>query len=284
MITTRTSDSSRTLTLSRGVLRYRDEGTGPPIVFVHGVLVNGRLWSKVVDRLSGDFRCIAPDWPLGSHSTAMAADAGLTPDDVADMVAELVDRLALGPVTLVGNDSGGAIAQLVATRFPDRIDRLVLTNCDAFDRFPPPMFGYLRWATYVPGAVSALAQSMRFQATLRMPFAFGWLTHEPMDRELVESFVRPSIEDRGVRRDLKKFLRAISPRYTRRAAEQLPRFDKPVLIAWGRDDKFFPEELATRLAEILPNARLEWIDGARALVPQDQPDRLAELMRAFMSE
>jgi pimeloyl-ACP methyl ester carboxylesterase len=275
-------DSSREIALSRGVLRYRDEGTGPPVLFVHGLLVDGRLWSKVVERLRGDFRCITPDWPLGSHRVAMSAEAGLTPDDIADMVVELVDRLDLGPVTLVGNDSGGAICQLVATRFPDRIERLVLTNCDAFDRFPPPMFNYLRWATFVPGAVSVLAQTMRLSATRRLPIAFGWLTLEPMNEELVESFVRPAIDDRDVRRDLKKFLRAISPRYTRRAAEQLPRFDKPVLIAWGRDDKFFPGELATRLAEILPNARLEWIDGSRAFVPQDQPQRLAELMRDFM--
>jgi pimeloyl-ACP methyl ester carboxylesterase len=212
----------------------------------------------------------------------MSASADLTPEGIADMVAELVERLELGPVTLVGNDSGGAISQLVATRHPDQVARLVLTNCDAFDRFPPPMFTYLRWATYVPGSLSLLAQSMRLRATRELPFAFGWLTHEPMDPELVESFVRPSIADRAVRRDLKKFLRTIHPRYTRRAAEQLPHFDKPALIAWGRDDKFFPADLALKLKDTLPNARLEWIDGARAFVPQDQPSRLAELIKEFV--
>ena len=268
--------------LPQGTIRYRDAGAGRPIVFVHGVLVHGGLWGKVVERLRGDFRCLAPDWPLGSHRVPMAHAADLTPDGVADMVAAFVDRLDLGPVTLVGNDSGGAIAQLVATRYPDRVERLVLTNCDAFDRFPPPMFVYLRWVTHVPGAISLLAQSMRLQSTRRLPVAFGWLTHEPMDHDLVDSFVRPSIDDRVVRRDLKKFLRTISPRYTRRAAEQLPRFDKPALIAWGRDDKFFPAELAEKLAATLPNATLEWIDGARAFVPQDQPDRLAELISQFV--
>jgi pimeloyl-ACP methyl ester carboxylesterase len=275
--------SHRELRLSGGTLRYRDEGSGRPIVFVHGVLVHGGLWSPVVDRLRSDLRCIAPDWPLGSHRRAMKAEADLTPDGIADMVVELVDELDLGPVTLVGNDSGGAISQLVATRFPDRVERLVLTNCDAFDTFPPPMFGYLRWSTYVPGAVSVLAQSMRLEAARRLPFAFGRLTKTPMDRDLVDSFVRPSIEDRAVRRDLKKFLHAISPRYTRRAAEQLPRFDKPALIAWGRDDEFFPAELAEKLAATLPAARLEWIDGAGALVPQDRPDLLAELIGEFVA-
>jgi pimeloyl-ACP methyl ester carboxylesterase len=281
MGTTTPIGSAGEVALRQGTIRYADEGAGPPIVFVHGVLVHGGLWTKVVEKLRSDFRCIAPDWPMGSHRIPMSPDAALTPEDVADMVAELVERLDLGPVTLVGNDSGGAIAQLVATRHPGHIARLVLTNCDAFDRFPPPMFGYLRWATYVPGAVTVLAQSMRLQATRRLPIAFGWLTHEPMDPELVESFVRPSLDDRGVRRDLKKFLRTISPRYTQRAAAALPRFDKPALIAWGRDDKFFPAELAEKLAATLPDARLEWIDGARAFVPQDQPDRLADLIRQF---
>jgi pimeloyl-ACP methyl ester carboxylesterase len=278
-----TTGSIRDVSLSSGTIRYRDEGSGAPVLFVHGVLVHGGLWSPVVDRLRDDARCIAPDWPLGSHRIPMSSDADLTPDGVANLVAELVDELDLGPVTLVGNDSGGAIAQLVATRYPERVDRLVLTNCDAFDRFPPPMFAYLRWSTYVPGAVSLLAQSMRFRPARRLPFAFGRLTLEPMDPALVESFVRPSIDDARIRRDLKKFLRAISPRYTRRAAEQLPRFDKAVLLAWGRDDKFFPGELAEKLAAILPDAQLEWIDGAGALVPQDQPDHLAELIRKFVA-
>ena len=272
------------LRLSQGAVRYRDVGEGDPILFVHGILVNGALWSKVTSLLAGEWRCISPDWPLGSHRIPMSQSADLTPNGLADLVAEFVDRLDLGPVTLVGSDSGGAIAQLVATRHPDRVARLVLTNCDAFDQFPPRMFAYLRWAAFVPGAVSLLAQSMRFDATRRLPIAFGWLTSEPMEHELVESFVRPSIDDVGVRRDVKKVLRALSPRYTREAAERLPDFEKPALVAWGRDDKFFPADHARALAAILPNARLEWIEGARAFVAQDQPRRLADVLRKFMRD
>lgn len=279
-----TLHADRELALSAGTIRYRDVGEGHPIVFVHGVLVNGALWSRVAARLGSDFRCISPDWPLGSHRVPLAAGADLTPTGLADIVSEFVERLDAGPVTLVGNDSGGAIAQLVAIRHPERVERLVLTNCDAFDQFPPRMFGYLRWAAFTPGAVTLLAQSMRLQATRRLPIAFGWLTSQPMQPELLEAFVRPAIEDAGVRRDVKKVLRALSPRYTREAAEHLPKFTKPALVAWGRDDKFFPAEHARRLAAVLPNARLEWIDGARAFVPQDQPDRLADLIRAFVKE
>lgn len=272
-------EADHSVRLGGGEIRYRDEGAGPPIVFVHGILVNGALWSMVAARLRDDFRCISPDWPLGSHRVAMSPDADLSPTGLADMVAELIDKLELGPVTLVGNDSGGAISQLVATRHSDSVARLVLTNCDAFDQFPPRMFAYLKWAAFTPGAVTLLAQSMRLKSVRRLPIAFGWLTTEPMQQELVETFVRPSIEDPGVRRDIKKVLRGLSPRHTRAAAEKLPGFDKPALIAWGRDDKFFPAENARRLADILPSATLEWIEGSGAFVAQDQPDRLATLIR-----
>jgi pimeloyl-ACP methyl ester carboxylesterase len=272
--------------LSQGVVRYRETGPkdGDPIVFVHGVLVNGSLWDGVVAGLSREFRCIVPDWPLGSHEVALAPNTDLTPAAVAALVVDFLDTLGLGSVTLVGNDSGGAISQLVAARHSSRVSRLVLTNCDAFDNFPPKMFAYLRWATFVPGAVSVLSQSMRFNATRRMPFAFGRLTKKPIDRALLDSFVSPSITDKGVRRDIKKFLRGVSPRYTIEAAESLRNFEKPVLLAWGTDDKFFPAEHALRLQALLPNARLEWVEDARAFVPLDQPDRLATLIAEFMRE
>ncbi|HEY7875694.1 MAG TPA: alpha/beta hydrolase [Actinomycetota bacterium] len=281
-MSTRTPVELHEIDLPRGTIRYRDEGTGPPIVFVHGVLVHGGLWSKVVDHLDGDFRCVSPDWPLGSHAVPMAPDADLTPVGLADLVAAFIEGLGAGPVTLVGNDSGGAISQLVATHHPERVAKLVLTNCDAFDQFPPRMFAYLRWAAFIPGALPTLAQSMRLKSARRLPIAFGWLSKEPMDDELVDSFVRPGLESSAIRRDARKVLRGLSPRYTRAAAENLPSFDRPALVAWGTEDKFFPADHARKLAEILPNARLEWIEGARAFVAQDRPDRLAQLLREFV--
>jgi pimeloyl-ACP methyl ester carboxylesterase len=278
------NETRESVTLRQGVIRYRDVGPrgGEPIVFVHGVLVNGSLWDGVVSSLADDFRCIVPDWPLGSQQVALDANADLTPPAVADLVVDFLDAVDLDDVTIVGNDSGGAIAQLVATRHPAKLARLVLTNCDAFDNFPPKMFAYLRWATFVPGAITLLSQSMRLNVSRRMPFAFGRLTKRPIDSALLDSFVSPSITDRRVRRDTKKFLRGVSPRYTIEAAESLGSFDKPTLLAWGTDDKFFPAEHARRLQALLPNARLEWVEDARALVPLDQPQRLAELISDFM--
>src|SRR5688500_18689891 len=123
--------------LKQGVVRYREVGSGPPLVFVHGLLVNGELWRKVVPLLSGSYRCIVPDWPLGSHAVALEPDAELSPVGVAALIADFLAALELKGVTLVGNDSGGALCQLVATRHPERLGRLVLTTCDAFEVFPP---------------------------------------------------------------------------------------------------------------------------------------------------
>ena len=180
-------------------------------MFVHGLLANGDLWRKVVPELAGDFRCIAPDWPLGSHSEPMNPDADLTPAGVATIVADFLEALDLRDVTLVGNDSGGAISQIVITTRPERIGRLVLTSCDGFEIFPPRMFQYLSLVAKLPGGVFTLGQSMRIRAVRRLPIAYGALTNKPQEPEISDSYVRPVIESAGVRADLRKFLRTVSP-------------------------------------------------------------------------
>src|SRR5262249_47121802 len=128
---------ARELELSQGRLRCFEAGSGSPIVFLHGLLVNANLWRKVVTRLSPDFRCIALDLPLGAHTLPMPDAADLTPHGLAALVADALEALALEQVTLVGNDTGGALCQIVVTRRPERIGRLVLTSCDYRDNFPP---------------------------------------------------------------------------------------------------------------------------------------------------
>jgi pimeloyl-ACP methyl ester carboxylesterase len=270
--------------LPQGTITYRERGTGEPIVFVHGLLVNGDLWRKVVPSLAKDFRCITPDWPLGSHELPMNADADLSPPGLAKLIADFLAALELENVTLVGNDSGGALSQIVVTEHPDRVGRLVLTPCDAFEVFPPRMFKYLSVVPRIPGAMFQLAQSMRIRAVRRLPIAFGWLTKRPLEREISDSYVRPSISSGAVRRDTAKFIKGVSPEYTLAAARKLEHFDRPVLLAWARDDRFFSLELAQRLASVLPNARLEVIEDARTFVSEDQPERLAELIAAFARE
>src|ERR1700730_9373822 len=114
---------TRTVHLSSGRIRYRDEGTGPTLLFVHGLLVNGLLWRKVVPLLRGQFRCVTPDWPLGSHQMAMNPDADLGLPALAGLIAEFMEALDLQQVTLVGSDTGGALCQMVAAWHSDRLAR-----------------------------------------------------------------------------------------------------------------------------------------------------------------
>ena len=272
------------LTLPQGTIHVRETGRpdGPPIVFVHGLLVDGTLWRKVVPHLERDFRCIWPDWPLGSHRAPMAPDADLSPRGVANLIADTLTALELDRVTLVGNDTGGAISQLVATERPERLGRLVLTDCDAFENFLPPMFRGLQVAARVPGALNVLMQPMRIRALRRLPMAFGLVTKRPIDHTVTDAWLRPFMQQRAVRRDTAKLLRGITKRDTLAAAERLRRFDRPALLVWAREDRAFPVAHAHRLAALLPDARVEEVDDSLAFIPEDQPERLADAIVRFV--
>jgi pimeloyl-ACP methyl ester carboxylesterase len=145
--------SPRQVQLADAAIGYRELGHGPPIVFVHGLLTNGTLWRNVANKLQTSHRCIVPDWPLGAHTAPTRANSDLSPRAVARMIAGFLDALGLQDVTLVANDTGGAIAQMVAAEHPERLGRLVLTPCDAFENFLPPMFRPLQYAARVPRAL-----------------------------------------------------------------------------------------------------------------------------------
>jgi pimeloyl-ACP methyl ester carboxylesterase len=271
--------------LPQGTIRYSESGQGEPIVFVHGLLVNGTLWRDVTPRLEGEFRCIVPDLPLGSHRVAMEPDADLSPPGFARLIADFIEALELDGVTLVGNDTGGAMSQLVATRHPERLARLVLTPCDAYENFLPPFFRPLQYAARVPGLLTGAVQPMRLGVVQASPLAFGWLIkRRPIDRDLTAGWAEPFFADRAVRRDAVKVLRGIDKRYTLEAAERLREFDRPTLIAWAPEDRFFKFRYAERLAEAIPDSRLERIEDSWTFAPIDQPERLAELIGSFVRE
>jgi pimeloyl-ACP methyl ester carboxylesterase len=277
--------ASKEVQLSAGSIRYREHGSGAPIVFVHGLLVNGLLWRKVVPPLEPDFRCIVPDWPLGSHPVAMRPDADLSPPGLARLVDEFLEALELDGVTLVANDTGGAIAQIAAANHPARIGRLVLTNCDAFDNFLPPAFRPLQYAAKVPGLLTAVMQGMRLDVLRRRaPGGFGWLIKKDLEGAPLAEWVRPFLSDRAIRRDTVKVLKGISPGYTNEAADRLRSFDRPTMLAWAVEDRFFKLKFAERLAETIPGARLERIEDSYTFVAVDQPARTAQLIRTFVRE
>jgi pimeloyl-ACP methyl ester carboxylesterase len=267
--------------LPQGTVRYRERGEGEPIVFVHGLLVNGDLWRKVVPLLADGHRCITPDWPLGSHEVPLNADADLTPPGLARLIADFLGALDLRDVTLVSNDTGTALTQLVATLHPERVGRIVLTTGDAFDNFPPKMFKPMIGLGYLPGAVWLLDKTGRPNAVRKA--IFGPLAKNMPAAEILESF-GGNLRQRGVQRDLKKVLRAVRSRYTQEAAEKLPDLQAPALMVWAPEDKFFPNSDAKRLAELIPDGRVVWIEDSRAFVSEDQPERTAGAIGRFMAE
>lgn len=269
--------------LPQGTIRYRDTGSGEPLVFVHGLLVNSRLWDPVVARLSAGHRCIQPDLPLGCHTIPMDPDADLSPPGIARLLVDFLDELGLERVTLVGNDSGGAISQLVAASWPQRVGRLILTNCDTYSCFPPKLFAYLKPAARIPGALAMLTQSMRFKPLRRTPIAFGVLTKSRIDESLLDEWLAPGMGSALIRRDTKKFILGISPRQTEQAAVDLQRFDAPTLFAWAPEDRWFKIAGGERLAASMPDAELVRIPNSKTFVSLDQPQRLADEIASFVA-
>jgi pimeloyl-ACP methyl ester carboxylesterase len=272
------------LELPHGRLRYFEAGVGEPIVFVHGYLVNANIWRKVIPRLARDFRCIALDLPFGSHELPMKPDADLSGPGQVNLVLDAIDALGLDQVTLVGMDTGGAICQFIVTQQPDRVRRLVLTSCDYRDNFPPRIFSYLKLLPALSPLVPLLMAPVRLRAMRRLPHILGRLSKWPVDGPAEDTYVLPALDDRRVRADVGKAMAVFDKARLNQAADNLWKFERPALIAWSREDKCFPLDHAKRLARELPNARLEWIEGARTFSMEDQPEHLARAIAGFLHE
>ena len=267
--------------LPHGTLHYHEAGSGPPLVFLHGYLMGANLWGPVVHLLNDEFRCIGPELPFGAHPTAMRPDADLTSAGVGRLVADFLQALDLREVILVGNDSGGAIAQVVAAHHPQRLGGLVLASCDAFDNHPPKLFRPLVTAART-GLLTPLLAGLKARPARSLPSAYGWLTHGQPPHELIDGWVANYLADKGVRRDTRRLFAALGDgAFMGQIAAELAGFAKPVLMAWAADDKFFPLAHARRLAGIAPDARLELIQASRTWVMRDQPQRTAQLIGHF---
>ena len=203
---------------------------------------------------------------------------------LARIVADLLEALELEHVAIVAIDTGGAVSQWLVGHHPERIGRLVLTSCDAFEKFPPTPQRYLELAGRVPALMWVVAWSVQFKAIQRLPTAYGWVTSAPIEPAVMRSYTDPVREDAGVRRDLAELLKAVDTRYTFEAAESLTGFDKPALVLWADGDKIFPREHGRRLAELLPQGRFELVLESRTFIPEDQPERLIARVRQFLGE
>ncbi len=270
--------------LPQGQISHRVAGPRasdrPPVVFLHGLLVDGGLWAAVGDLLADQgVRSYAPTLPLGSHPTPMRPDADLTPPGIARLVLDYLEALDLRDVTLVGNDTGGAIAQFVLDLDPTRIGRVVLTNCDAFDVFPPFPFSLLVRVVRHPVLVAALVPPLRSARLRHGPLGFGPLASRPLDPELTRGWVAP-LANADIRRDAAKLARGIDPKDLLDVSTRLGKVETPVHFLWGDADRFFRVEFGRRLAELLPDATFDTVAGGRTFLPLDHPDRVAATILA----
>ncbi|MGY0497332.1 alpha/beta fold hydrolase [Nocardia sp. FBN12] len=269
------------IALSSGRIRYHDTGTGSPVVFVHGLLVNADLWRGVVPGLAAaGHRCLTPDWPLGSHSIPVPA-ADLSPTGLADLIAEFLDALDLTDVTIVANDTGGALTQILMTRRPERIGRVVLAAVDCYETFPPRPFADLLKVAKVPGVIRPLLAPMRFRFIQRLPLGFGLVTKHDLPQDIAQSYLRPARRSAAIRDDLRRFAAGVDKRFTSAAAARFAEVDLPVLVVWSTEDKLFPMTLAERLVTDLPRATLRTIDNSYTFIPEDRPELLTELIVEF---
>jgi pimeloyl-ACP methyl ester carboxylesterase len=274
----------RAVELEQGRIHYRERGSGRAVLFVNGVFVTGDFWRGVAPALAADHRCICPDWPLGAHSEPMRPQADLTFPGIVRLIFDFCDAVGVERVTLVGNDTGTAYCLAAAIDRPERVERLVLTSGDALEIFPPRVVQWLKAVAYVPGLTHLTLPLVRFRPVRRLPTAYGWVAKRPFPREISDSYVRPAVTSRLVRRDFIKIVRDAGPRYTEAAAARAHEYPNPALVAWSREDRVLPYRLGEELARRLPNARLVPIPDSYTFSPEDNPAALGEAIGAFLRE
>ncbi len=275
--------------LPLGPIDYRilgpDTADAPTVVFVHGFLVNGTLWDPVAGVLAAaGVRCVIPEWPLGSHRTPVRADAELSPTSLGRAVLDLLEALDLHGVVLVGNDTGGGVCQLALAGDHRRVGGLVLTNCDAFEHFPPKFFVPLFVVARYRAAVWAVLQNTRVRVVRHSPLAYGQLLRRPRNASLTRSWVLPALADPRIRRDINRFARGVRRTELLDAESWLAQFDKPARLVWGTRDRHFTLASARRLAAALPRATVVEVEGATTFVSIDRPDAVAEAIVGIVSE
>ncbi|MEU5581744.1 alpha/beta hydrolase [Streptomyces huasconensis] len=268
-----------------GSIAYEDAGgDGVPLVLLHGPAQDGTVWRHVTDELGAGFRCVVPTLPYGSHRAPLRPGTVLTPRTMALVIGEFADALKLGDETVFVENDGGRLQQLAAER-PERVGRLVIAGCEAFDNYPPRAGGkMMAAAARIPGGIAAMAHGLAFRPARRIPgTGYAVMAHKPVAHDLIDRWIEPLRKDPAARRVLVHYLRAARPSEMMEAAEGLRAYDRPALVVWGRQDRMMPPEHGRRLAELLPQGRLVELDDCRTLIPLDRPEGLAAAIRDFVA-
>jgi pimeloyl-ACP methyl ester carboxylesterase len=273
----------RAVELNAGTIEYEDTGgEGPVVVMVHGLAMDWRQWRHVVEELRGERRCVLPVLPMGAHRRPMRADADLSLRGLGRIVAEFLERLDLSDVTLCFNDWCGAQV-MVADGLMERVGRLVLVSCEAFENYPPGLAGHVAWlSAKLPGGIPVMRQVLLRPRLRGLPFVFGQMSKHGVPDGLMREWLEP-LRQAGIRRDLRKYAGAAmrGRRDLRAATPALASFDRPVLVVWDVEGKMMPNEHGRRLADAFPDARLVELEDCYTLIPEDQPTALAEAIRDF---
>ncbi len=274
----------KSVDVTAGTIEYREEGDpkGAPVVLLHGLLMNDAQWNLTLPHLPPEHRYLLPVLPMGGHRIPMHRDADLTLPGMVDIVADFLDALDLTDVALVVSDWGGPLFLTDIGR-DKRVARLVVCPSEAFDNFPPGFPGKVAWlASRTTGTVSLAMRQLRIGWLRKQWLLFGQMAKKPVPQSIVEAWLSAGLADKDVRRDLVKYCRTkFDDADLIRATNRLAEFDGPALVLWSRNP-VMPAEHGERLAGLLPNGQLRFVDDAYVLVMLDQPERTAEAIREFL--
>jgi pimeloyl-ACP methyl ester carboxylesterase len=268
-----------------GAVAWRSSGHGPTLVFFAGALANGELWRDVVTALEDRYRCITVDLPLGAHPWPLSTGADRSAVSLARLMLDCLELLDVGDATVVANDTAGGLLLLsLATGHPGlrRVSRLVLTNCDSYDQFPPDA---LKKAPAICRRTPRLASwlfRLQMRASVARRRGIATVTARGLDPDREASFFAPARRDARVADDFVAATAGFRPQLLVDAADAIPRFDRPVMLIWGESDDFFPMAHAHRLVSEFPDATLVTVPGAKTWVPVDNPAAVADGIGAFV--
>jgi pimeloyl-ACP methyl ester carboxylesterase len=276
------SATKRSVTTPSGRIAYREAGSGPVALFVHGVLLNGHMWRHQLAGLSDIRRCIAVDL-LAHGDTAIAPDQDVSVTANATMLREFLDALGIDKVDLVGNDSGGGIAQIFAALNPSRLQSLTLTDCDAHDNWPPEAFKPFLEMAAAGGLRGALEAMLADKSVYRSPQALGPAYEQPevVADEAIEAYLRPLVASEERLNDFRRFLAGFDCKHTVAVEAKLRKLKAPTLIVWGTDDVYFDVKWSRWLAETIPGTRKRIeLQGARIFFPEERAAEFNAELRA----
>jgi pimeloyl-ACP methyl ester carboxylesterase len=277
---------ARTVETPSGRISYVERGSGPVALFVHGVLLNGWLWRYQLEELAEIRRCIAPDL-LAHGRTEIRADQDVSVTANARMLVEFLDALKIEQVDLVGNDSGGGIAQIFAALCPERVRSITLTNCDTHDNWPPEAFkGFVKMVGQ-GGLPDTLAAMLSDKAIYRSPGALGPAYEHPekVTDATIDAYLKPLAQTKQRTHNLERFVGAFDNKHTVSIEPKLRQLQAPALIVWGDDDVYFDVKWSTWLEQTLPRTeRRVVLKGARIFFPEERPEQFNKELRTFWNK